>query len=189
MTMAPHTVNEVLHRLRWEPEINLCLLTVEGTNAFCPHNEGLDRVAMPQLSGIPRPNSFAAHAPMRDDGNVDLSDTFLAELVHNGVNVRSTHLLVSDLTPTQDQLVTGKVWDLVDSMVNEGIRTDSWTFVSNDNHILDGHHRWAAETVYGFLHFDPKMLIQARQVDMPICDLVPLAEDFMNRMGITPEGA
>ena len=49
-------------------------------------------------------------------------------------------------------------------------------FTSNDNHILDGHHRWGA-----VLHKDPAGDIALIQIDLPIKELLPMADKFTNK--------
>jgi hypothetical protein len=45
--------------------------------------------------------------------------------------------------------------------------------IGNDNHILDGHHRW-----YTLRGIDPKKTIKAYRVDKNIDELVEFAKDY-----------
>lgn len=58
-------------------------------------------------------------------------------------------------------------------------------FISNDNYILDGHHRWAA--VVGRDAADGKLgdsMMHVTKVDSPISELLHVANTWANAFGI-----
>jgi len=59
-------------------------------------------------------------------------------------------------------------------------------FVSSDNYILDGHHRWA--TIIAASRFFPNVTMCVRQVNAPITELLNEANNFTAKFGIPNEG-
>ena len=53
------------------PDINLCDVTVPGTNLYCDDNLGIPRDQVPQFKGKPVPGSKAEKMPLNKDGEVD----------------------------------------------------------------------------------------------------------------------
>lgn len=162
---------------------------VQDLEAMVKADMGPKRIDMPQLSGVPLPGSKAAALPHAPGQEVDLTDQFEKELRAAGVAVQDTAVPVSDLKPTQDQLVMSKVAGLAkymltapkDSPVFEPI------FVSADNHVIDGHHRWAARTVVDRIngtHTD----MAVRKIGLSIADALPVATEFMGEWGLPRAG-
>ena len=82
------------------------------------------------------------------------------------------------LKATQNELNGGKV-----AGIAQAIRDDKYDevrlFVSNDDYIVDGHHRWAAKVTVDLddgVEGDIKMPIA--RVDMDILDLLIESNDF-----------
>ncbi|CAB4176221.1 hypothetical protein UFOVP978_17 [uncultured Caudovirales phage] len=150
-------------------DINLCTMTVSGTNAFCAGNMGINRVQMPQFSAQFREGSPAAeyakehgsyqdpHAP---EGNlsVDVSKAFIADLEKQGIKVDvGVSRNVSTMRATQNELNGSSVVGIMGGIL-DGRKPDatpeqkaemekimsSPVFMTEDGFILDGHHRFAA---------------------------------------------
>lgn len=135
------------------------------------------------------PGSLAAKYLTPDNkGEVDLARAFTNYLVQNrGVAVFSS---VSDpgfLSATQNELNGAKVASMARNMLAGKVSAGE-VWVSKDNYILDGHHRWAASIVAqlteGELH-----PVNVRRVDMNILDLVEQANEFAHRMGLASMAA
>lgn len=72
-----------------------------------------------------------------------------------------------DLKSTQSEFNMEKVNQI------KSVRGQSGVIISNDNHILDGHHRWLAH------HRDGKPL-SVVQVDLPILELMRVTKSMPN---------
>lgn len=97
----------------------------------------------------------------------DQMTKFLKHLQDNDVDYRTKKLPVKDLKATQSEFDLSKV----DQMI--GQRNDIKIVVSNDNYIMDGHHRWLAD-----YNTDKNCKINAIVVDLPILELMRLAKEF-----------
>tara|TARA_B100000029_G_scaffold499336_1_gene569623 strand:- start:409 stop:1236 length:828 start_codon:yes stop_codon:yes gene_type:complete len=76
---------------------------------------------------------------------------------------------VSDLKPSQSSMNIGKALGMALSMIQGNMKTggDLGAFISNDKHIMDGHHRWVATTMV-----DPDAKVGGYRVDFPGTDLI-----------------
>lgn len=63
--------------------------------------------------------------------------------------------------------------DKVRLMMSEPLREDSGIIISNDNYILDGHHRW-------IVYFNLKRKMKVIKVDLPILELMRIAKEQKN---------
>ena len=61
----------------------------------------------------------------------------------------------------------------VRQMMHVPSKSEKPVVVSNDDHILDGHHRWLAD-----YNKSPKKSMKVLRVDMPILDLIHLTRSF-----------
>lgn len=69
------------------------------------------------------------------------------DLKHIGIPVQLIDILTGDITPTQEDYIQDKVDRIADA-----ISSDKYVgriLVSNDYHIIDGHHRWLANKKLG----------------------------------------
>lgn len=187
----PHELRD--HRGRWTKSAVLAGMH-EVTNrlrAEVSVDGGPDRDLMPQLSGAPLPGSRADKMyPNRPAGTeVDLTSLFQDWLIKRGTPVIDTEVDVLQLKPTQDQLVGPKVLGIAkfmdtapaDSPVFEPI------FVTKDDFVVDGHHRWAAEVVLDEVEHKPrKMKVRQIQADKPTA--LALATKFMDYYGLPRAG-
>lgn len=174
-------------------KINVCKISVPGTNLFCgesiatdEHPEGVPREKMPQLSGIPIKGSRADKMPRIDDeGNVDIGPLFLEHLSNLDPPVKFVEAEVpaSSLRASQSELKGKTVAYMVS---DEGAKTledpKAVIYVSRDGYIIDGHHRWAGKV--GRDLADGKtgdVKIRVRRVDMPIMEVLDAALDFTEK--------
>lgn len=113
---------------------------------------GIPREKMPQIASDDKPEFFAA-------------------LRAKGIKVEEGSMKVKDLIATQSDMNMDKVRAMTDTMPPDMLSKP--VVVSSDNHVLDGHHRWAALKLR-----DPDATIQTQKVDMPIHQLVGAARLF-----------
>jgi len=93
------------------------------------------------------------------------SSDFLKYLKTNGVNHSTGTVPSKCLKSTQSEFDDAKIADLMYKDNSDAI------IVSNDNHVLDGHHRWLADH-----STDGKT--KAHIVDLPILELLRLAREY-----------
>lgn len=91
---------------------------------------------------------------------------------------------VSELKPSQSAIYLGKSLVMAAYGINGG---DLGAVISNDNYILDGHHRYAATTFN-----NPSNTVSGLMVDLSIGDLIPVlrsvGDAFKNKRGLEPSG-
>ena len=92
---------------------------------------------------------------------------FLKHLESQDVSHTVKNVPVRDLKATQSEFDLTKV----DQMI--GQRNDKKIVISNDNYIMDGHHRWLAD-----YNTDKNLRIAAIVVDLPILELIRVAKEF-----------
>lgn len=167
------------------PTYDLCRVMVKNTNLFCAESKGIPRVHMPQLSGVPLPGSRADRELEKDaKGGVNLGDLFREHLAENGVKITDETEKASYLRPSQIELNGGKVGGMAKHLESGGkLGGDPRLFVSTDNYIVDGHHRWAANVAVG-LGDGPEMTMDISRVDMDIIELLDESNRFAIEWGI-----
>lgn len=144
------------------PNFNLCNVSVSGTNLFCAETKGIPRIKMPQLKDA---KGFRKHLEK--------------EL---GLDVTKEKEYASHLKATQNELVGAKVAAMAAAIRSGKLDPDDTDrlFVSRDNYIVDGHHRWAAmigtDADNNVLGDENKMRIL--RVDMDIIPLLKEAQKF-----------
>lgn len=171
------------------PNLDLCSVSVPGTNLFCGDNIGIERAEMPQLSGQPRPGSPADSLPKNDRGEVNIGEAFTDRLSEMGVDVSDRTVPAASLRASQKELVGANVaW-----MMNNGEKiglSEGRIFVSSDGYVIDGHHRWAA-----LVSLDSRdggfgdVPINVQQIDMPISQVLQFANEFADEVGVMPKAA
>jgi ParB/Sulfiredoxin domain len=196
LTLVMHKVNQLVadSKGKDKPDWDFSLLSVRGTNLFTAQTKGIPRIAMPQFDGPAQPGTYA-EKKAGVSGFADLTDEFAADLREQGVKITDAKVPTAMLRATQSQLVGSKVAGIaaaflagnpkVVKMMSEPI------FVTRDNYVIDGHHRWAAamllDAMDGILGDDSFMNVHI--IDMDIGAAIPYAYDFAKRMGISPEEA
>lgn len=91
----------------------------------------------------------------------------------HGITSRASSPKVSSLKPTQTDYNPAKVDAMLEAMRRDGVQPGSAVIASNDDHILDGHHRWITQK-----EFDGDSKFPIIRVDVPIDRLLQLAEQF-----------
>lgn len=172
------------------PNFNLCDVSVEGANLFCSDSFGIERQDMPQLAGDVIPGS-PADIEHPGEGNIDGTAAFITALAGEGVTFTSETVPAQYLKATQNELNGAKVGGIMGAI--ESGKLDPLAtpiFVSKENYVLDGHHRWAgavgAEYADGKPDEDIRMAVT--KVDMPILDLVAFANQWSKDYGIAQAG-
>ena len=185
------TVEEAKARGEQAPSYDLCNVTVAGTNLFCAGGKGIPRLKMPQLYGRPAPGSPADALPRDTFGEVDIGPAFLEHLTKQGAEVESATEDPAYLRATQGELNGAKVAAIakvIDADPGSTLRTVP-LFVSRDNYIVDGHHRWAAVVAADYRSdADAKLTVPVRRVRMDIIPLLARAHKFASDYGLPVVG-
>ena len=166
------------------PVYNLCNVSVNGTNLFCSESKGVPRVLMPQLKGIPIPGSKAASLTPDSRGEVDITDNFREYLSSKGIGMTDDDERADYLKATQNELNGAKVAGIAGA-IRANKLDKARLFVSKDNYIVDGHHRWAATVAVDLDDNNPGDLrMPVARVDMDIIELLQASNDFAREYGI-----
>ena len=127
---------------------------------------------------FPNPLTQAMQNIFTNKGKMD------GEVKDDMVKVNKVTKPASSLLPSQNAIYLGKSLGMAVGGVKGG---DLGAIISKDNHILDGHHRWAAT-----LLSEPSAKIGGLQADLSIGDLVPvlraLGDAFGNDRRGMPKG-
>lgn len=149
--------------------------------SVCEENLGLTRDKMPQIEGEKtvkqmlkgKPSDIAKAKAMIQAGADPESDKSIMQqmvdhLEKNGVSTKDAEIPVGKLKATQSEIQAGKVFGMAQNYLKgEFPNIDASVVVSKDNHILDGHHRWAA-----LLTIDPGRTMKVKQIDMTMKELL-----------------
>lgn len=180
-------VNEAKERGE-KVRINLCNVSVKGTNVFCGQSladadgKPLPRAEMPQLSGTAREGTEAAKIANKK-GEVDAGPAFLKFLKNEGVDVTEEKVPAASLKASQAELKSDKVAGIMDAK-----KWDSGTiYVSKDNYVIDGHHRWAAAVGADSEDGLGDLKVEVVRVDMTIAEALQVANAFTDEFGIGKE--
>ena len=168
------------------PDINLCQITVPGTNLYCDDNLGIPRDQMPQFKGKPVPGSKAEKMPLNKDGEVDTEPVFREMLKEKGIKTTQTEVPADKLKATQSELGGDKVVGMMGALEKDpnhpGITGP--IYVSRDGFVIDGHHRWAAIAAYNAKYPDKQIPMKCEVIDMDIKDAIPMCNKFAEDIGI-----
>jgi len=173
------------------PNINLCQITVPGTNLYCDDNLGIPRAEMPQFKGKAIEGSRAANMPVDASGEVDTEPVFKEMLKEKGITVSQTEVPADKLKATQSELVGAKVVGMMGALEEnpEHEKITAPIYVSRDGYVIDGHHRWAAIAAYNAAHPDSQIPMKVQVIDMDIKDAIPMCNKFAEDMGIAAKKA
>lgn len=195
----PRTVSTLLNRLaeitrdaeaKGEKAGNydLCKVSVPGTNLFCSESKGIPRVEMPQLKGVPAEGSRAAAFEPDSRGEVDLSSQFMEHMRNKGYAIQETTELATYLKASQNELNGVKVAGIANA-IRENKLDEASLFVSRDNYIVDGHHRWAATVGVDLDDGRPGDLsMPVSRIDTDIITILSEANTFAAEWGIPQAG-
>jgi hypothetical protein len=171
------------------PNYDACKITVAGSSVFCGGSlrtkefpDGMPRVVMPQLGGVPVKGSKADKLLKDEDGRVDGGPEFLDHLTRLGIDTKSESVLASHLTASQNELVGPTIAKRV---AKNEYTPSSPIFISRDNYVVDGHHRWAA--VVGRDAADKKLgdlKIRVIRLDAPISEILKIAKTWSVKFGL-----
>lgn len=173
------------------PEINLCNVTVKGSSMFCAESlrsaeypEGVERLKMPQLGGKPVAGTEADKLPRDpyDPTKVNGSKAFVTHLQGIGITTNPETVPAANLRASQNELIGQHVASMMNANFDPGKEP---IFISKDNYIVDGHHRWAA--VVGRDAADGKLgdlNMNVIRVNAPISELLHLANAWSRKFGI-----
>ena len=127
-----------------------------------------------KTSEFPNPLSARLKAIFQHKGDLDGSQG------DDIVKTKAKTWKSSKLKPSQSAIYLGKSLGMAVGGVKGG---DLGSIVSNDRHILDGHHRWAATMLA-----DPTAKITGIEADLGIGDLVPVLRSLGDSIGNTRRG-
>ena len=173
------------------PNINLCQITVPGTNLYCDDNLGIPRAEMPQFKGRAIEGSRAANMPVDKDGEVDTEPVFKEMLKQKGITVVQTEVPADKLKATQSELVGAKVVGMMGALEEnpEHEKITAPIYVSRDGYVIDGHHRWAAIAAYNAANPDKQIPMKVQVIDQDIKDAIPMCNQFAEDIGIAAKKA
>lgn len=173
------------------PNINLCDVTVPGTNLYCDDNLGIPRDEMPQFKGNASPGSRAASMDADASGEVDTEPVFREMLQQKGIKTLQTEVPADKLKATQKDLVGAKVVGMMGALEKDPNhpKITAPIYVSRDGFVIDGHHRWAAVVAYNAANPDKQIQMKTTVLDMDIKDAIPMANKFAEDMGIAAKKA
>lgn len=106
---------------------------------------------------------------------------FKEKLEADGIKVSLAKVKVSDLSPIQKQIYFDTVLnDIMSYGVEASLHhvTNKAFIVSNDMHIIDGHHRFLSAIL-----IDPDMPVSILKIDLPITELLAVAHAFSKELG------
>ena len=173
------------------PDINLCDITVPGTNLYCDDNLGIPRDQMPQFKGKPQSGTPAANMEVDKNGEVDTEPLFKKMLEEKGIKVVQTEIPSDKLKATQKDLVGAKVVGMMGAL-EENPEHPSITapiYVSRDGYVIDGHHRWAAIAAYNAKNPDKQIPMKVQVIDQDIKDAIPMCNKFAEEQGVAAKKA
>lgn len=192
--------NEAAAQKKEAKDYDLCNVTVAGTNLFCSdglrevtfggktYTSGVDRLEMPQIGGKTIPGLEADRFPKKANGEVDGAPFFKAYLQGIGMRTSDEDIPVANLKPSQKQLVGSNVGWMMTNDKGYDPAADP-IFISKDNYVIDGHHRWAA--IVGKDAADGKLgdsTMKVVRVNAPVAEVLQLADAWSRRVGIKQKG-
>lgn len=153
-----------------------------STNRLLRGNLGIPRVDMPQLGFIPEARTWADVLPKDPQfGGVDLGPWFWNHLVTQGVRMDHTMVPLVKLRPTQRELNCEKVTALTQAVMDGGLKKPC-LFICREGHIIDGHHRWAAELVAAVRRGNLKTAkVQVSRAALSIHEVLEEADRFLDQ--------
>lgn len=176
-------------------DFDLCQVTVSGTNLFCAESvrtpefpQGIPRLRMPQLGGEPIPGSEADKLPRTpwNPKEVDGAGVFKNYLASIGMKTTDEVVPAAKLRASQREMKGLSVGGMMRAYdAKEFDPAKNPIFISSDNYVVDGHHRWAA--VVGIDARDGKLgesVMNAVRVNAPISEVLHIANLWSERFGI-----
>lgn len=172
-------------------KIDLCDFHL-GNNLFCENTLSIPRMNMPQLSAgdlslamlfnewtrVAKGEVIPDYSLLKGVKGVHVKD----RIDMGKVKTRIVSIPAASLKATQNELNGGKISGMVQSIVSANFNKNAAKalydplVVSEDNYIVDGHHRWAALVVADVLNKekDSPISIKVYQVGLPVTDIMAL---------------
>jgi hypothetical protein len=122
--------------------------------------------------------------PIVQPQQVEEFGRFLSEKLERPVSVGQKRVRVATMKPYQTELFFPKtVWFAMQKHFNmqdsiSGLSDKPFSVMSSDGFILDGNHRYGQ-----MMLINPEAMATANVVDLPIAELIPLAQEFSDMMG------
>jgi hypothetical protein len=171
-------------------DYDLCNVSVGGSNLFCVESvrneqypKGIERIEMPQLGGLTVPGTEADKLEKDKKGEVDATAQFMKHLEDIGMKSSREEVPASELKASQRELRGNTVAGMMMNPKYDPAKIP--IFISRDNYVVDGHHRWAAvvgrDSADGHLG-DSKMNVI--RIDAPISEVLRLAKAWSEKFGI-----
>lgn len=173
-------------------DYDLCQVSVAGGNMFCAESlrtkeypDGVPRLEMPQLGGKPVPGSEADKLPRNpwDPSEVDGAAAFVTHLQGIGIKTERAVVPAASLKVSQREMIGSKVAGIMRDTSFDPAKNP--VFVSSDNYVVDGHHRWAAvvgrDAADGHLGDSTMNIVR---VNAPISEVLHLANAWSQKFGI-----
>jgi hypothetical protein len=160
-----------LEMARLSHPVDLTLVTVDGSaSMFSEMRENhRSRVEMPQI-------------PTKYHGD------FADHLGEMGISMTPETIDPRELKATQSELDGQAVGNMIRGAHEGGFNyTSKPMVVSSDNHILDGHHRWAAAAIESAA-CGGCIKMPILRVDLPMSELLGVADSFADGLGIKRQG-
>ncbi len=110
-------------------------------------------------------NNLPAKAKRKELPNIINHTDFINDLQDHNISTLEYFMSTEDLKPTQSEFNNEKVTNLL----NEG-KMNSPIIISNDNFIVDGHHRWKARA-------DSDETVAVLKVELPYEKLKDFLQD------------
>jgi hypothetical protein len=145
---------------------NLCT-TDKNFYPICLNNLGIPRCFMPQFENN---QAFVEFEEALKNNNIDF------------VNEEINPFL---LRATQREIDSEKVFSIIDKQLNdpsyftEVIYKYNPIMVSNDNYVIDGHHRWASLLVYN-LKYNKNEKLKIKKYNAPIRYLLKISNSLQS---------
>jgi hypothetical protein len=205
---------KTINSLTDDNDMDLCKISVPGTNLFCADNKQIPRKQMPQLKAVPDSGSEAERLAKAGEldidprtGEVNTEPIFKKMLEDEGIPMgEPAPRKVATLKATQNQLVGSKV-NMLNKVLSGEQPFEGKTLspeelkkfqdslrepiiISNDGYILDGHHRWAALVQHDIANGGTgDVEIDVKEVDLDAEALVNKANEFAGEMGLPVHAA
>lgn len=99
------------------------------------------------------------------------------KLHQDGIRVKKGKIAAKHLIPAQRQFYFDHSIEILNKKTTKHV-ADTYLFISKDNTLIDGHHRFLSA-----LLIDPEMKLKVIQIDMPVNQLLPYAVKFGDDRG------
>lgn len=172
---------------------DLCQVSVAGTNLFCAKSlrtdeypNGVPRLKMPQMGGHAVEGSDADQLPKNAAGEVNGAEAFVQHLRDIGIRTTTGQVPANTLRASQRELKGEQVGAMMRATSYDPGKEP--IFISSDNYVVDGHHRWAAvvgrDAEDGHLGDSTMHVIR---IKAPISEVLHLANHWATQFGIAPK--